>query len=181
MKDKIKYGNSTIQYLIIKSKRRKTSQITVDESGVEVRTPLNKTKNDVKKIVKEKSQWIFKKQLEFEKRKKQKPVKTRTLSTKYLENKTLKLASKIGVEPSKVVIKNLKSRWGSSTKNGVINLNNALKKTPTTVADYIIIHELCHLIVKEHSRKYWSLVRKFMPNYRDKIVWLEANSKQILG
>jgi len=182
MKDKIRYGKSVIEYTIVKSKRRKTSEIRVDAAGVEVRTPLIKKDSEIKKMIHDKRHWIYKKHLEFsDKIKKQKAKKTKTLTDKYLENKTWKLASKIGVKPSKVVVKKLKDRWGSSTKNGTINLNKALKKAPSKVADYIIIHELCHLKVREHSRRYWNLVHKFMPKYQDKITWLEANSKQILG
>ena len=146
MKDKIRYGNSVIEYTVIKSKRRKTSEILVDGTGVEVRTPLIKKDSEIKKMVDDKKQWIFRKHLEFsDKIKKQKIRKTKTLSNKHLENRTRKLASKIGVVPSKIVIKKLKGRWGSSTKNGVINLNIALTKAPSKVVDYIIIHEvLCN-------------------------------------
>ena len=131
MKDKIRYGNSVIEYTIVKSKRRKTSEILVDGTGVEVRTPLIKKDSEIKKMVDDKKHWIYKKHLEFsDKIKKQKIRKTKTLSNKYLENRTWKLASKIGVKPSKVVIKKLKDRWGSSAKNGAINLNSTLKNAP---------------------------------------------------
>ncbi|MGI0066682.1 MAG: hypothetical protein ACREAT_08010, partial [Nitrosotalea sp.] len=68
MIQKIKYGNSVIEYSVIKSKRRKTSQILVDWDEVIVRTPLTKNNSEVKKIVESKAQWIFKKQLEFKNR-----------------------------------------------------------------------------------------------------------------
>jgi len=70
MIQKIKYGNSVIQYTLIKSKRRKTSQITVNSNGVTVRTPQTKSSADVKNMIQEKIQWIFKKQLHFAKEKK---------------------------------------------------------------------------------------------------------------
>jgi len=188
MKDKIRYGNRVIEYTIVKSKRRKTSEILVDGTGVEVRTPLVKKDSEIKKMVDDKKQWIFKKYLEFsDKINKQKIRRTKALSDKYLENRTRKLALKIGVKPSKIVVKKLKDRWGklkdrwgSSAKNGTINLNSALKNAPPRVADYIIIHELCHLIVREHSRRYWNLVHKFMPTYHNQIDWLKENSKNIL-
>lgn len=181
MKDKILYGNSVIKYTVVKSKRRKTSEIRVDETGVEVRTPLIKKDSEIKKMVDGKKHWIYKKHLEFSDRiRKRKIRKTKPLTDKFLENRTRKLASKIGVKPSKIVIKKLKDRWGSSTKNGVINLNSALKNAPHNVADYIIVHELCHLIVREHSRRYWMLVHKLMPRYQDQINWLKENSKNIL-
>ena len=67
---KIKYGNSVIQYELIKSKRRKKSQITVTSDGVTVRTPQTKTTNDVRNMIQQRLQWIFKKQLHFAKQKK---------------------------------------------------------------------------------------------------------------
>ena len=175
MKNKIRYGKSVIQYKVVKSKRRKTSEIIVDEKGVEVRTPITKKDFQIKQLVDDKKRWIFKKKLEFSDRARKKIKKTKPRSTKYLENRTKKLASTIGVNPSKIVVKKLKGRWGSSTKNGVINLNIALTKVPPKVADYIIIHELCHLRIREHSSRYWSLVHKFMPDYKSKINWLNNN------
>ena len=65
MKDKIRFGNSTITYSIVKSKRRKTSQIIVDAKGVVVQTPLSKKDSEIKKMVSNKKEWIFKKRLEF--------------------------------------------------------------------------------------------------------------------
>ena len=65
---KVKFGNATIQYSIIKSNRRKTSQITVDKDSVVVRTPISKSISEIKEIVDSKKQWIFRKRLEFQKR-----------------------------------------------------------------------------------------------------------------
>lgn len=179
MKDKLRYGNSVIEYTIVKSKRRKTSEILVDESGVEVRTPILKKDSEIKQMIEGKKKWIFKKHLEFSDRvRKQKLRKTRTFTAMELENRVWKLASKIDVKPSKIVIKELKGRWGSATKEGVINLNSALLEAPSKVVDYVIIHELCHLIVREHSKQYWSLVYRFMPNYELQLSWL--NNKKVI-
>jgi len=181
MKSKIRYGNSVIQYTIVKSKRRKTSEIRVDENGVEIRTPFYKKDSDVQKIIHDQKHWIYKKQLLFKDRKKQRKKLYKTkLKDTYLEKRTQKLASEIGIKPSKIIIKSLKNRWGSATEKGVVTLNSNLLKAPKDVIDYIIIHELCHLKIKNHSQRYWNLVRKFMPNYQNKIAWLETNSKSIL-
>jgi len=181
MKSKIRYGNSVIQYTVVKSKRRKTSEIRVDEKGVEIRTPFYKKDSDVQKIIYDQKNWIYKKQLLFKDRKKQRKrlYKTKLRDT-YLEKRTQTLASKIGLKPSKIIVKSLKNRWGSATEKGVVTLNSNLLKAPKDVIDYIIIHELCHLKIKNHSQRYWNLVRKFMPYYQAKITWLDANSKSIL-
>jgi len=179
---KIRYGNSTIQYTIVKTRRKKTSQIDVDDNGVIVRVPKTKKYSEIQKIIKEKSKWIFKKQLEFERRNKERkntPYKTKLKDT-YLENRVQKLAAKIDVKPSKIIIKPLKSRWGSITEKGVMTLNSNLLKAPKDVIDYIIIHELCHLKIKNHSFRFWNLVRKFMPSYKNKKLWLEDNGISIV-
>jgi predicted metal-dependent hydrolase len=86
----------------------------------------------------------------------------------------------LGVKTTEIAIKNLKNRWGSLTKNGVINLNVNLIKAPEDVIDYIILHELCHLKIKEHSHHYWSLIYKHMPNYQQKIEWLKINGSNLI-
>jgi predicted metal-dependent hydrolase len=167
----VQYGNSVIEYTVIKSKRRKTSEIHVDRNGVKVRVPLFKKDEDIKKLIDDKKQWIFKKQLQFLDIKKR---KTKTLTAKYLQDRTWFLASKIGVSPSKVIVKRLKTRWGSATKDGVISLNERLTGTQRDVADYVIVHELCHLKIRNHSKKFWLLVGKFMPTYYRQKMWLDT-------
>ena len=64
----------------------------------------------------------------------------------------------------------------SSTKSVILNL----LKAPEDVIEYIILHELCHLKIKEHSHRYWHLVHRFMPNYQDKIEWLKTNGDNLM-
>jgi len=96
------------------------------------------------------------------------------------EDKVKRFSKRIGVVVKRVAIKNLRNRWGSLTKNDVLNLNLNLIKAPEDIIDYIILHELCHLKIKEHSHHYWDLIHKFMPNYHDKIEWLKVNGNNIL-
>ena len=84
------------------------------------------------------------------------------------------------VNPSQIIVKNLKNRWGSATEKGIINLNMNLIKAPEGIIDYIIIHELCHFIIKEHSHLFWSLLKKYVVNYKSKIEWLEVNGKHMI-
>ena len=69
MNGKIRYGKSIIQYSIVKSKRRKTSEIQVNEKKVELRVPISKTNMQIKNIMEGKKKWIYKKQLEFKSKK----------------------------------------------------------------------------------------------------------------
>lgn len=97
-------------------------------------------------------------------------------ATKYLETRTVKLGVKTGLKPSKIIIKGFKGRWGSALK-GVITLNSNLMKCPKDVIDYIIIHELCHLKIQDHSYRYWNLVRKHYSKYEEKVKELEILSR----
>jgi predicted metal-dependent hydrolase len=99
-------------------------------------------------------------------------------SNNYLKQRTQKLAIKIGINPSQIVVKSLKERWGIAKEGGII-LNQNMLKAPQNMIDYIIIHELCHLRINDHSAKYWKLVRNFVPNYEEKIKWFEVNNESI--
>jgi predicted metal-dependent hydrolase len=96
------------------------------------------------------------------------------------EDKVRKNSKKLGVKAKGVAIKNLNNRWGSLTRDGSINLNLNLVKAPEDIIEYIILHELCHLKIKEHSHHYWELVHKFIPSYQDKIEWLKVNGNSLL-
>jgi len=176
---KIKYGTSVIEYSVIKSNRRKTSQIMVDGEEVIVRTPLSKDNSEIKKIIQNKASWIFKKQLEFKKRTDVNFI-PKKYTKRFLLTQVNSYAGKVGITPSKVNIKKMRTRWGSASKNNVINLNEHLLKAPKGAIDYVILHEICHLKIRNHSHRFWELVKKFMPNYMENRKWLEVNSARIV-
>ncbi len=100
-------------------------------------------------------------------------------ATQYLEARTSKLGVKTGLKPSKIIVKKLKGKWGSALK-GTITLNSNLMKSSKDTIDYIIVHELCHLKINNHSHRYWNLVRKHYPKYEEKIKELELLSRIVL-
>ncbi len=67
------------------------------------------------------------------------------------------------------------SRWGSCSSKGSINLSTRLLFAPQTVIDYVIIHELAHLLEPNHSPGFWKLVKQAMPNYKEQEKWLKEN------
>jgi len=68
------------------------------------------------------------------------------------------------------------SNWGSCSSKNNINLSARLLFAPQEVIDYVIIHELAHLIEHNHSSRYWDLVAKVMPEYKKQEAWLNTHS-----
>ena len=78
--------------------------------------------------------------------------------------------------PKAVRFRNQKTRWGSCSSRGSIQINWRLIAAPITVIDYILIHELSHLKHMNHSEDFWNLVRHHCPSFEDSEKWLEENS-----
>jgi predicted metal-dependent hydrolase len=101
-------------------------------------------------------------------------------SEKIFGHKVVEYSEKLKVKPHKIIVKNLKNRWGSVTRQGILNLNVNLLKAPNEIINYVIIHELCHLIFKQHSHHFWNLLKKVMPGYKESIIWLESNASSLI-
>ncbi len=99
---------------------------------------------------------------------------------KVLLQRVSELAVATGFKPSRArVRKSRTSRWGSCSVEASINLNWRLVMAPPWVADYVIIHELCHIKAPNHSKKFWDLVASFLPDYRDRRKWLQENATRL--
>lgn len=72
----------------------------------------------------------------------------------------------IGTKPFYIQIKNQKRRWGSCSHNGFIRFNWKIIMAPLVVLDYVIVHELCHLLYKHHSFQFWQKVQSVLPDYK---------------
>jgi predicted metal-dependent hydrolase len=86
----------------------------------------------------------------------------------------------LGVKSNGVVVKNLRNRWGSLTKNDILHLNFNLIKAPEDVIDYVVIHELCHFKIKGHSYRFWDYLKLYVSDYEKKISWLERNTDSLM-
>ena len=78
----------------------------------------------------------------------------------------------LGVEHGPVSIRDQRTRWGSCSASGAISLNWRLLLAPSTVFSYVIWHEACHLVVRDHSSRFWSLLASHLPGYEEPRRWL---------
>ncbi len=72
---------------------------------------------------------------------------------------------KYDVEPTSLILRNMPTRWGSCTPKGKIILNPELIKAPKACIEYVIMHELCHLVHRDHTRKFIELQTREMPDW----------------
>lgn len=87
-------------------------------------------------------------------------------SNKKIEERVKYIINKTSLTPKLVKVKTLKASWGICTNKGNISLSWRLIMAPTSVMDYVIIHELCHLKHHNHSKEFWNLVEHYMPDYK---------------
>lgn len=93
-----------------------------------------------------------------------------------VQQRTTLYAPRLGLTPpSKIVIKDQQTRWGSCTKNGIININWRILMAPMRIVDYVIVHELAHMIHADHSADFWSVVSSVMPDYDERKEWLRVH------
>ncbi len=94
------------------------------------------------------------------------------LTSKIIAQRLPVLAVRLGLKYNRVSIKNQKSRWGSCSKKGNLNFSLLLAAAPPKVIDYVIIHELMHLVELNHSSRFWQLVKDADPEYKRHKEWL---------
>jgi predicted metal-dependent hydrolase len=84
-----------------------------------------------------------------------------------------------GFAPKQIKINSAKTRWGSCGSNGNINFTWRLVMAPLDVIDYVVLHELAHLRVRNHSPQFWKLVASIDANYKKKRKWLRENGETL--
>ncbi len=91
------------------------------------------------------------------------------------KNKTRQYANQMNLFPISVGVKGYKSRWGSCHSDGRIYYNWRLIMAPHRVVDYVVVHELSHLVHGNHSKKFWKLVGTVIPDFHEQKRWLRIH------
>ena len=176
---------------IIKSNRKSLSIEVKKDLRIIVRAPLFISNRDIEKFIADKSVWIEKTIEKVKVRNKQEKSmpKFTTEEIHNLADKALEIIPKrvdyyakiMGVSYGRITIRNQVSRWGSCSAKGNLNFNCLLMLCPADVIDYVVVHELCHIKEMNHSKKFWSLVERFCPEYNQHKAWLKEHGNELIG
>lgn len=180
-----------MDYTLIRS-RRKTISLEIDESAhLLVRAPLRAPKYEIENFINEKGSWIEKHIREVLDRNDKKkeigalsPAEIARLkedALRVIPDKVSRYADILGVTYGRITIRCQKTLWGSCSRKGNLNFNCILMKAPERVLDYVIVHELCHRIQMNHSRRFWELVEGVVPDHKECRRWLRREGSLYLG
>jgi hypothetical protein len=100
----------------------------------------------------------------------------RTQALRLLPDRVTALASRHGFQPRGVRVTSACTRWGSCSPSGMLAFTWRLMIAPWPVIDYVILHELAHLKIRNHSRAFWELVQVLSPDYKMHVRWLKAHA-----
>ena len=176
MKKEITLKDRRVTYTLRKSKRAYRMRLAVYCNGsVVVTAPHNLRKGMIERFIKEKAEWLCSKINYFKQFKGNSLFEYNHEDYLKYKNEAYNLICKrveyfnnaYGYKFNKINIKNQRTRWGSCSKKGNLNFNYKIFFLPERIRDYIIVHELCHLKEFNHSYKFWDLVKKTYPDYRD--------------
>lgn len=97
------------------------------------------------------------------------------LAIKIINRRVNRYSRLLDLFPKEVIIKDQKKRWGSCSSSGILRFNWRIVMAPISIVDYVIVHEMCHLRIKNHSSDFWKLVSVALPDYQRRKDWLKNN------
>lgn len=169
----LKAGDLTIH---VRRKKMKNMYLRVKEDNgvVEVSAPLQVSDNEILRFVNERRRWIMDAKEKIAQRKKKEeeaPIivpfmerEMRQALKKKISGYIAKYEPKMGVQSNGFTIKKMKTRWGScNVKTGHLNFNFALVQKPEEFIEYVVVHELTHLLEPSHNARFWELMECYLP------------------
>jgi predicted metal-dependent hydrolase len=101
-------------------------------------------------------------------------------ATLFLFERVLSLAGKHGFHYQKMRISSARTRWGSCSSRGTLSFTYRLVMAPAEVVDYVVLHELVHTQIHNHSSKFWNRLGELRPGFKIQLAWLKKNGKYLM-
>ena len=162
-----------MEYTLVRS-RRKTVAIAFDKEGnLVVRAPMRLGRDQIEALLREKAALIEKhrqKHAEYEKKRLPEPTEEERKAYIAQAKRVLpalvdRYSSLMGVRPASVRVTSAEKRWGSCSAKGSICFSWRLMRMPAGFIEYVVVHELAHLVELNHSPRFWAVVRAVLPDY----------------
>ena len=99
----------------------------------------------------------------------------------YFARRAACYAPLLGVSFGQIRIRCQKTKWGSCSAKGNLNFNLLLMLAPEAVRDYVVVHELCHLLEMNHSARFWQNVERVLPDYASRRKWLKDHGLELMA
>lgn len=162
-----------MEYKIIYSKRKSIAIQVTPDGEVLVKAPKNTPKKNIEETVKKYSDWIEKtqkkvlgKDIGMKKASAEEEKLLRKKARELLPEKVNYYSDLLGVTPTRLTVTGARTRFGScSGKNG-ISFSFYLMRFPEDAIDYVVVHELCHMIHHNHSKEFYKEIEKILPDYK---------------
>ena len=103
----------------------------------------------------------------------------RAEAARLINDMACRLSSQIRIKYRRIAIRGQKTRWGSCSRRKNLSFNWKLIMAPEPVVEYVVIHELLHLREMNHSRKFWELVARYCPDWRELKKWLKQHEPDL--
>ncbi len=179
MKKTIRLGEQILEYTHTVSVRTRNIRLAIDRNGeITVSSPRFVPQKIIEIFLRDKSLWIQEKVEYFKKIRSTYPLLDKAaaymLYEEHKDRALILVLSKLGeynkiynFRWNRVTIKDTKTRWGSCSKEGNLNFSYKIALLPEHLANYIVVHELCHLGEFNHSKNFWNMVAKTIPDYKN--------------
>jgi len=161
--EKLQYLGRRYRLKLIKDDEREEISVSLKKGQFKVNIPNNLEDKERKKLVREKLVDWYQEHAQSK-----------------LKERVNKYKDKVGVKPNSVKVKHQQKRWGSCTKNKDLLYNWKVIMAPMSIVDYVVVHELCHLKEKNHTEKFWRMLKSVIPDYEDRKDWLRVNGPRLV-
>jgi len=169
-----------MEYEVIYSQRR-TLSLTVRAGKVIVRSPFSVGDSVIFDFVQKHQGWIENKlnllrsvEDRFEKITPEQIKSMRLRAKDVLTEKTKHYSERMGLKYGRITITSAKTRFGSCSSKGNISYSYRLMTYPEEAIDYVVVHELAHLIEMNHSKQFYAIIEKILPDYKERIKLLKS-------
>ena len=162
-------------YTLIRSQRRSISLEINRDLQIIIRAPLNMNESDIEKFFAEKQQWLIKHYAIQQERVMARPEPTEEQVQELIKRAKIHIPKRVdyfsrlmGLYPQAVTITGARTRFGSCSGKNRICFSWRVMQYPSQAIDYVVVHELAHIKHKNHSKEFYSLIEKYLPDYKER-------------